>query len=25
VNGVVRDEQSNTDQDAHVFCIVKSA
>jgi hypothetical protein len=25
VNGVVRNEQSNTDQDAHVFCIVKSA
>ena len=25
VNGVVRDEQSDTHQDAHVFCIVKSA
>jgi Mycobacterium membrane protein len=25
VNGVVRNEQSNSDQDAHVFCIVKSA
>jgi hypothetical protein len=25
VNGVVRNEQANTDQDAHVFCIVKSA
>jgi hypothetical protein len=25
VNGVVRDEQSDTDQDAHVFCLVKSA
>jgi hypothetical protein len=25
VNGVVRDEQSETRQDAHVFCIVKSA
>ena len=25
VNGVVRDEQSDTRQDAHVFCIVKSA
>jgi Mycobacterium membrane protein len=25
VDGVVRNEQSNTDQDAHVFCIVKSA
>jgi hypothetical protein len=25
VNGVVRDEQSATHQDAHVFCIVKSA
>ena len=25
VNGVVRNEQSNADQDAHVFCIVKSA
>jgi hypothetical protein len=25
VNGVVRNEQSNTRQDAHVFCIVKSA
>ena len=25
VNGVVRAEQSDTDQDAHVFCLVKSA
>ena len=25
VNGVVRDEQSDTHQDAHVFCMVKSA
>jgi Mycobacterium membrane protein len=25
VNGVVGDEQSDTHQDAHVFCIVKSA
>lgn len=25
VNGVVRNEQSNNNQDAHVFCIVKSA
>ena len=25
VNGIVRDEQSDTHQDAHVFCIVKSA
>jgi Mycobacterium membrane protein len=25
VNGVVRNEQSDTHQDAHVFCIVKSA
>ena len=25
VNGVVRDEQSETRQDAHVFCLVKSA
>src|ERR1700761_4133617 len=25
VNGVVRNEQTNNDQDAHVFCIVKSA
>jgi hypothetical protein len=25
VNGVVRNEQSDTRQDAHVFCIVKSA
>jgi hypothetical protein len=25
VNGIVRNEQSNTDLDAHVFCIVKSA
>ena len=25
VNGVVRDEQSDTHQDAHVFCLVKSA
>ena len=25
VNGIVRNEQSNTNQDAHVFCIVKSA
>jgi Mycobacterium membrane protein len=25
VDGVVRNEQSNNDQDAHVFCIVKSA
>jgi hypothetical protein len=25
VNGVVRDEQSDTHQDPHVFCLVKSA
>jgi hypothetical protein len=25
VNGVVRAEQSDTHQDAHVFCLVKSA
>ncbi|MCV7029677.1 MmpS family transport accessory protein [Mycobacterium sherrisii] len=25
VNGVVRAEQSDTNQDAHVFCLVKSA
>jgi Mycobacterium membrane protein len=25
VNGVVRDEHSDTHQDAHVFCLVKSA
>lgn len=25
VNGVVRDEHSDTNQDAHVFCLVKSA
>jgi hypothetical protein len=25
VNGVVRDQQSDTHQDAHVFCLVKSA
>jgi hypothetical protein len=25
VNGIVRAEQSDTHQDAHVFCLVKSA